>query len=359
VSFIVRAVASGTTVIGAPTQLVNNIEAWDDVTLNIGDKVLLPHQTTPSENGIYIWHGEGTALTRSPNFNTTTGIYSGSLIVVAEGTQNATTVWQVTTPNPISVNQTNLTISIVTSIDNTSLASLPVDQSSGLVTRTTYGNITLRSVVSTSSWLTVTNGSGKLGNITIGSGVIPVTSGGLGRSSVQGYLRGTGTTILSANTIPVTDISGIGTIATQNANNISVIGGNITALTSITANTGTIVGNLTVSNLTVTRNITVLGNFFSDRGTDPSNWDSNLSLGMYYVNRTSWSATTGTPVDASTFRGLLTILASEDMVVQKYQPNDTTSQYGSEWVRVKAPAGPWTSWSRVVGDTGVVEGGSY
>jgi len=97
---------------------------------------------------------------------------------------------------------------------------------------------------------------------------------------------------------------------------------------------------------------------FVNQGTDPSNWDTNYTFGLYYVNRNSWSATVGTPTEAY-YEGLLSVLVAEGMIVQKYQPNDTSSLVGSEWVRVKSPSGNWTVWSRVIGDNGRLDGGSF
>jgi len=97
---------------------------------------------------------------------------------------------------------------------------------------------------------------------------------------------------------------------------------------------------------------------FVNQGTDPSDWDQNFTLGLYYVSRPDWSATTGTPTDAYS-EGMLSVLVAEGMIVQKYQPNDTASLTGSEWYRVKSPAGNWTDWSRVVGDNGSVDGGIF
>lgn len=100
------------------------------------------------------------------------------------------------------------------------------------------------------------------------------------------------------------------------------------------------------------------GQGFVSKGSDPSNWDTNTVFGLYNVNRISWSGTVGTPTEANTV-GLLTVFVSENTVVQKYQPNDTASMYGAEYVRIKAIGGSWSSWSRVVGDTGLVDGGTF
>lgn len=97
---------------------------------------------------------------------------------------------------------------------------------------------------------------------------------------------------------------------------------------------------------------------FVSQGTDPSNWDQNTTFGIYYVNRVSWSGTVGSPTDSYSI-GLLSVLVSEGMVVQKYQPNDTSSLLGAEYVRTKSPSGAWTPWQRVISDVGLTDGGSF
>lgn len=100
------------------------------------------------------------------------------------------------------------------------------------------------------------------------------------------------------------------------------------------------------------------GEGFVNKGADPSNWDTNTIFGLYSVNRVSWSGTVGTPTEAYS-TGMLTVFVSENTVVQKYQPNDTTSLYGAEFVRVKVSTSPWTAWTRMVGDAGLVDGGTF
>jgi hypothetical protein len=70
---------------------------------------------------------------------------------------------------------------------------------------------------------------------------IAVGSGGTGASTLTGYVKGTGTAALTASaTIPSTDITGLGTMSTQNANAIAVTGGSIngTTIGATTPSTG-------------------------------------------------------------------------------------------------------------------------
>jgi hypothetical protein len=79
---------------------------------------------------------------------------------------------------------------------------------------------------------------GKIGLTTHVSGTLGVTNGGTGAVTLTGYVKGTGTAALTASaTIPNTDISGLGTMSTQDANNVLITGGDITVST-LTATTG-------------------------------------------------------------------------------------------------------------------------
>lgn len=61
--------------------------AIDGVTLANGDRVLLKDQTTQSQNGIYVFNGSGSALTRATDFDAWTEI-PGATIPVTEGSTN-------------------------------------------------------------------------------------------------------------------------------------------------------------------------------------------------------------------------------------------------------------------------------
>jgi len=63
---------------------------------------------------------------------------------------------------------------------------------------------------------------------------ILVSQGGTGVTTLTGYVKGSGTTPFTASaTIPNTDITGLGTISTQNANAVAITGGSITGITDL------------------------------------------------------------------------------------------------------------------------------
>jgi hypothetical protein len=106
----------------------------------------------------------------------------------------------------------------------------------------------------------LTPNTSESGAVTL-SGTLNVASGGTGANSLTGYVKGSGTTALTASsTIPNTDITGLGTISTQAASNVAITGGSIDstsignttpstgAFTSISANSGTIASAPTSAN---------------------------------------------------------------------------------------------------------------
>lgn len=70
----------------------------DGVTLAASDRVLLKSQTTASENGIYIFTGSGTPMTRAADASTFDELES-AVVGVDEGTTNAGTWWRQTAVN--------------------------------------------------------------------------------------------------------------------------------------------------------------------------------------------------------------------------------------------------------------------
>jgi len=64
------------------------------------------------------------------------------------------------------------------------------------------------------------------------TGTIPVDNGGTGASTLTGYVKGNGTSAMTASaTIPSTDVTGLGTMSTQNANNVAITGGTMSGVT--------------------------------------------------------------------------------------------------------------------------------
>ena len=101
------------------------------------------------------------------------------------------------------------------------------------------------------------------------AGTLVVSNGGTGATTLTGYVKGTGTSALTASsTIPNTDISGLGTMSTQNANSVTVTGGTINGTTvgATTAAAGTF------TDLTVNDNST-----FGSSNTDTATFTARVA----------------------------------------------------------------------------------
>jgi len=115
------------------------------------------------------------------------------------------------------------------------------------------------------------------------TGTVPVANGGTGASTLTGYVKGNGTAAMTASaTVPSTDITGLGTMSTQNSNNISVTGGSIS---------GTTVSGY----IPTTEKATALGVATLDAGgTVPlSQIPASIQGGVSYQG--TWNASTNTP----------------------------------------------------------------
>lgn len=82
---------------------------FDGVTLSNGDRVLLKDQSTASQNGVYLFNGSGSAMTRTTDADTSSEVVGGMTVWVNEGTANADTAYTLITNNPITLGTTALT----------------------------------------------------------------------------------------------------------------------------------------------------------------------------------------------------------------------------------------------------------
>jgi hypothetical protein len=77
----------------------------DGVTLVNGNRVLVKNQTTLSENGIYVFNGSGSPMTRSLDMDLPSE-FPSAFTFIEEGTINADTGWTCTTNAPVTVGTT-------------------------------------------------------------------------------------------------------------------------------------------------------------------------------------------------------------------------------------------------------------
>lgn len=65
----------------------------DSISLTSGDRVLVKDQTDTEENGVYIWNGAATPMTRSSDADTA-GSLESAVVTIDQGTTNEGTTWR-------------------------------------------------------------------------------------------------------------------------------------------------------------------------------------------------------------------------------------------------------------------------
>jgi hypothetical protein len=80
----------------------------DGITLVAGNRVLVKHQTTGGDNGLYVVQSSGAAA-RADDANVSSEVTAGFFTFVEEGTLYGNTGWVLTTDNPITLGTTPLT----------------------------------------------------------------------------------------------------------------------------------------------------------------------------------------------------------------------------------------------------------
>lgn len=102
-----RAASTGNVNVASPGATI------DGVTLANGDRVLLIAQTAAGENGIYVFNGATSALTRAADFNTSAKVTAGSALSITEGSVNGDKTYVLVTDNPVTLGTTPLTFSLM------------------------------------------------------------------------------------------------------------------------------------------------------------------------------------------------------------------------------------------------------
>jgi len=99
----VRVATTANVTIGGPGAAI------DGVSLSSGDRVLVKNQSTASQNGIYLWNGAASAMTRATDADSDVEVTAGMFVFVEEGTVNADNGFVLTTDGSITVGSTSLT----------------------------------------------------------------------------------------------------------------------------------------------------------------------------------------------------------------------------------------------------------
>lgn len=181
------------------------------------------------------------------------------------------------------------------------------------------------------------------------SGVLNVANGGTGTNTLTGYVKGNGTSAMTASaSIPNTDITGLGTMSTQNASSVAITGGSVD---------GTTVGLTTASTVRGTT-ITATGQF-SGPGTGITGTASGLSIGGSAASATT--ATTATNVAGGASNQILyqTAASATGFITAPTVSNTYLQWTGTAftWVTVSTGSGTVTSVNVSGGTTGLTTSG--
>jgi len=154
----------------------------------------------------------------------------------------------------------------------------------------------------------LTPSSPQTGNVVLG-GTLNVPSGGTGVATLTGYVKGNGTSAFTASaTIPNSDITGLGTMSTENSNSVSITGGTIDGVA--------IDGGVTINNATIGAIIPSTGAF-----------TSLTSNGEAVVTAGSTTTLTNKSISGST--NTLSNIANSSLTNSSVTINGTTIALGS------------------------------
>lgn len=185
-----------------------------------------------------------------PGFNTTGNVTIGGNLTVSGTTTtvNSTTVdvadknivlGSVASPTDTTADGGGITLKGTTDktwswIDSTDswTSSEHVDLASGKTYRIAGTNVLSSSALGSGITSSSLTSVGTLIGGTWNATTIGVAYGGTGATTLTGYVKGNGTSAMTASaTIPNTDITGLGTMSTQNASNVAITGGTIDGIT--------------------------------------------------------------------------------------------------------------------------------
>lgn len=174
-------------------------------------------------------------------------------------------------------------------------------------------------------------------NVTITGGSITgitdlaVADGGTGVSTLTGYVKGNGTSPFTASaTVPSTDITGLGTMSVQDANNVTITGGSITGITDLAVTDGgtgvsTLTGYVKGSGTSpLTASATIPNTDITGLGTMSVQDANSVTITGGSINGTSIGASSASTIKATTgnFSGDLTLESAQPTIV--FAETDTT-----------------------------------
>lgn len=199
----VRAKTTGNVNIANPGTAI-----FDAVTLNAGDRLLVGSQTAQAENGIYIFNGAGTALTRATDADAWTELVA-AYVIVEQGTANADTGWLCTVDAAGTLGTTAVTWAPFGNATSYSAANDPTITGVGVYNTVVGTQFRFRAVKSGSTKMGVTLTGQDIvldvveANILLPNlgGTLPITKGGTGATTAPAARTALGATGKFAATV--------------------------------------------------------------------------------------------------------------------------------------------------------------
>jgi hypothetical protein len=203
------------------------LPAQDGVTLAVDDLLFVINEAAPANNGLFVLTQAGSGgapyiLTRHVDMDSAAE-FPGAIIVVGSEsvTLNGGIYLRNATSGTLVVGTTANTFSKLNSATSLSGTSGEIDISAGVVSIDSgyvgQASITTLGTIATGVWAGT---------------AVAVPHGGTGAATLTGYVKGSGTSALTAVTsIPNTDVSGLGTMSTQAASAVAITGGTIDGVT--------------------------------------------------------------------------------------------------------------------------------
>ncbi len=172
----------------------------DGVAVVADDRVLVKNQTLTVDNGI--WDVSTGAWSRTPDFDGSNDVVTGTVVYINSGTTQAGTAWSVSTTGEISPGTTNLSFGASSNVGSVSafMATL-LDDANAATARTTLG-AAASGENSDITRLDHVRGAGSVAtNVCVGAGALDTNSSGAGNVAV-------GVNALTANTTGGTATTG-------------------------------------------------------------------------------------------------------------------------------------------------------
>jgi hypothetical protein len=212
---------------------LSGTQTVDGIALIAGDRILVKDQTTQSANGIYVVASG--AWARALDADTWNELVS-AYVFVEQGTVNADNGYVCTVDQGGTLGTTNVTWTqfsgagqitagagltktgnTIDAVGTANRITVLADSIDIAATYVGQSSITTLGTIATGTW----NGA-----------TIAVTYGGTGAATLTGYVKGNGTSAMTASSsIPNTDISGLGSMSTQSASAVAITGGTIDGVT--------------------------------------------------------------------------------------------------------------------------------